>query len=249
MYRVEVFFYGDLNFFLTGKNRKREGEVFFREKRSVKDLVESFGVPHVEIDTLLVNGSPVDFSYIVADNDRIEVFPGISAPGCENSLKLKPETDCETAFVLDVHLKKLASRMRLLGLDSEYSDRMSDPEIAFISSSQNRMVLTRDRQLLMRREVVRGMYVMSRGTENQIREVLERLNLWNCCRPFTRCIRCNGELGIIEDISQIRKSIPPGVLRWCSKYHSCSSCGKIYWEGSHFERLKKIVGEILNRRE
>ncbi len=248
MYRVEVFFYGDLNFFLTGRNRKRGGEVFFRGRRSVKDLVESFGVPHVEVDSLCVNGSPVDFSYIVADNDRIEVFPDIPASGGENSIKLKPETDCETAFVLDVHLKKLASRMRLLGLDSEYSDRMSDGEIAFISSSENRMVLTRDRQLLMRREVIRGMYVMSRGTENQIREVLERLDLWDCCRPFTRCTRCNGELGAIEDISLIRKNVPPGVRRWCSKYHICSSCGNIYWEGSHYERLKKVVGEIMDHR-
>ncbi len=248
MYRVGVSFHGDLNFFLAGKNRKRGGEVFFRGRRSVKDLIESLGVPHVEVDGIFVNGAPVDFRYVVADNDRIEVFPDISISGRKKTIKLKQETDCSTRFLLDVHLKKLASRMRLLGLDTDFSENRNDRELALISSSLNKMVLTRDRQLLMHKNVLSGMYVMSTGTENQIREVLERLDLWECCRPFTRCISCNGNLAEIHDESLIKERVPPGVREWCTKYHACSSCMNIYWEGSHFNRLKKIVGEILGGR-
>jgi uncharacterized protein len=92
------------------------------------------------------------------------------------------------------------------------------------------------------------MYVMSTGTDNQIREVLERLNLWECCRPFTRCIRCNGELVEIADESLIKNRVPPGVREWCTRYHACSSCENIYWEGSHFNRLKIIAEDIMGSR-
>jgi uncharacterized protein len=248
MYRAEIRFHEKLNFFLQRKNREREIRVSYRGKRSVKDLIESFGVPHVEVDCIFAGGMPVDFEYILNDNERVEVFPDTTLFGGKDCIKLKPETDCTTHFVLDVHLKKLASRMRLLGLDTDYSENRSDRELALISSTRNRLVLTRDRQLLMHRNVLRGMYVMSTGTDNQIREVLERLNLWECCRPFTRCIRCNGELVEISDESLIKNRVPPGVREWCTRYHACSSCENIYWEGSHFNRLKIIAEDIMGSR-
>jgi uncharacterized protein with PIN domain len=245
---IEVRFHEKLDFFLRRKNRKKGIRVSYKGKRSVKDLIESLGVPHVEVGYIFVDGMPVDFHYLLNSNETVEVFPnGVLSCG-DNCIKLKPENDCATRFVLDVHLRKQAFRMRLLGLDTDYSENRNDSEIAFISSSRNRLLLTRDRQLLMRKNIVSGMYVMSTGTENQIVEVLERLDLWECCRPFTRCISCNGDLIEIHDRLFIKKWVPPGVREWCTEYHTCTSCKKVYWEGSHFHRMKKIVEEIMGSR-
>jgi len=248
MYAVTIRFYEELNFFLTRDKRKTDLKSNFTGRRSVKDFIESFGVPHVEVDLILVNSEPVDFSYIVKDRDRISVYPVFERLDITGVSGLRPKPLRRPRFVLDVHLRKLAKRLRLLGFDVDYSKDRDDAELASVSQNESRILLTRDRQLLMHRIVDRGLYVRNTDPEKQINEILDRLDLRKSCTPFSRCIECNGEIYKldIENLKpEIILSIPKGVLECCNEFFACSLCKRIYWKGSHYDRLVEIINKIL----
>jgi uncharacterized protein len=249
MYRITIRFYEELNDFLPRDMRKRDIEHCFTGKRSVKDLVESMGVPHVEVDLILVNGESVGFDYLIEDGDRISVYPVFESFDIAGTGRLRPEPLREVRFVLDVHLRKLARQLRLLGFDVDYSEHRDDPELAEISSREGRALLTRDRRLLMRRIVTRGIIIRNTDPERQVLEVLERLQLSGMCRPFTRCIECNGGMEELEygsdAYSLLEGNIPEGVRAWCREFYRCRDCGRLYWKGSHYDRLRARVEKIL----
>lgn len=245
MYRVTIRFYEELNDFLEPSRRKRDIEASFPERRSVKDLVESFGVPHVEVDLILVNGESVDFSRIVADGDRISVYPMFESIDIGPVTRLRPAPLREPRFVLDVHLQKLARRLRLLGFDVDFSPNRDDAALADIAEAEDRILLSRDRQLMMRRKVARGLYVRNTDPEKQVAEVLDRLDLRCRCRPFTRCIECNGMIEALDPDASPDPDIPPGVRAWCREYYRCRGCGRVYWKGSHYVKLIKTVEKFL----
>ncbi len=249
MYRITIRFYEELNDFLSKEMRKKDIDFSFMGKRSVKDLIESMGIPHVEVDLILVNGKSVDFSYIINNEDRISVYPVFETFSIEEVTHLRKSPLRDTKFVLDVHLRKLARRMRLLGLDVDYKADRDDPELAKIAEDENRILLTRDRQLLKRKNVSRGIIIRNTDPEAQILEVLERLDLWSTCEPFTRCIECNGEMSELpinsNNFNKFKRRIPEEVRSWCTEYHQCSSCSKIYWKGTHYKKLDDIVNRIM----
>ena len=251
MYTIIIRFYEELNDFLQHSKKKRDIEFSFKGRRSVKDLVESFGVPHVEVDLILVNGDSVDFSYIVQDSDRISVYPVFESVSIDNVTRLRPKSLRDLKFVLDVHLGKLVKRMRLLGFDVDYDKSRDDEELAMISENENRVLLSRDRQLMMRKNVSRGLYIRSTDPEKQIIELLERLDLWRLCSPFTRCVECNNFIEMLEfegdDFNAVKDQIPEGVLVWCKEYFICQGCRRIYWKGSHYDKMIKIVEKIIER--
>jgi uncharacterized protein with PIN domain len=204
------------------------------------------------VDLLLVNGVSADFSYIVKDGDRISVYPVFETFSVGAVTRLRPLPLRDPRFVLDVHLRKLARRLRLLGFDVDYLPARGDIELAEISDSEKRILLTRDRQLLMRKNVSRGLCVRHTDPEKQIVEVLDRLDLWDRCRPFTRCIECNGAIHPLLDgdpaLAEVAGRIPPGVSSWCGEYHFCGNCGRVYWKGSHYGKLKTRVDRIFSSR-
>lgn len=249
MYRVTIRFYEELNDFLPAADRKKDIDFEFRGRRSVKDLIESFGVPHVEVDLILVNGESVGFSRIVADGDRISVYPVFESLDVGPVTRLRPEALRDPRFVLDVHLRKLARHLRLMGFDVDYRPDRDDDALADIAERDGRILLSRDRQLMMRRKVSRGLYVRNTDPDLQVDEVLERLDLRKLCRPFTRCIECNGLIGPVDPgPAGIEDLIPPGVRSWCAEYYRCRGCGRIYWKGSHYEKLMKRVDKINHGR-
>lgn len=251
MYNITIRYYEELNDFLPQDQRKKDISFSFAGRRSVKDLIESMGVPHVEVDMILVNGLSVDFAYIINDGDRISVYPVFESMDISGVTRLRPSPLRETKFVLDVHLRKLARRMRLLGFDVDYEEHRDDNLLAEISGRENRILLTCDRQLLMRKIVSRGIIIRSRNPEEQIIEVIKRLQLQSQISPFTRCIECNGLLADIitgsTEFESLKNRIPTGVMEWCSEYYRCPSCGRIYWRGSHYDKLKERVERIKNR--
>lgn len=251
MYNVTIRYFEELNFFLPRNQRDRDLLYSFSGRRSVKDLIESMGIPHVEVDVIFVNGASVSFSYIVNDGDRINVYPDFKLSGTGGVLKPGVSPPAETKFVLDVHLRKLARDMRLLGFDVDYADNRDDAILAEISHRENRILLTCDRQLLMRKIVSRGIIVRSRDPGVQIIEVIERLHLHDQISPFTRCIECNGTIESIDidnaEFAVERSIVPEGVLSWCKDYFLCTSCRKIYWKGSHYDRLSLKLEKVLNR--
>ncbi len=250
-YNITIRFYEELNDFLPKEQRKKDIKYSFQGRRSVKDLIEAMGVPHVEVDLILVNGQPGDFSSIVQDRDRITVYPVFETFSINKVSRLHQSPLRDLNFVLDVHLGKLARRMRLLGFDVDYQKERHDSELASISAATNRILLTRDVQLLKRKNITRGLFVRNTDPEKQIIEILERLDLWEECNPFHRCIECNG---IIEKIilnnnnESLKNKIPEGVLKWCKEFFICNTCERIYWKGSHYEKLQKIIQKITDEK-
>jgi uncharacterized protein len=243
--KVRLRFYEELNFFLREEQRKRIIDVEAAEGQTVKDLGESFGVPHVEIDLILVDGESVDFSYQVRPGDFISFYPVFERLDIAGLSGLRPEPLRVPRFIADVHLGTLARRLRFLGFSTEYGRRTGDEELARRCAEEDLILLTRDRQLLMRRIVSRGLYVRSTDPFEQVREVVRRLDLFRLISPFSRCVGCNGELRPLPteggEWERHKGEIPPGVRRWCRAYKICRCCGKIYWKGSHFEKLEALL--------
>ncbi|MDC7240187.1 MAG: Mut7-C RNAse domain-containing protein [Spirochaetales bacterium] len=243
---ITIRFYEELNDFLKGYPLKEDIPFSFAGRRSVKDLIESFGVPHTEIDLILVNGGAVDFTYIVADGDRISVYPVFESMEIGGLSPLREIPLRDTRFVLDVHLGKLARDLRMLGFDSDYASDRDDPELAEISVSENRILLTRDRGLLKRSIVTHGLYIHSDQPEEQLKEILTKLDLFKRIRALTRCLVCNTPLIRLEgnELERHRSEIPPKVLERQKEFSCCLSCNKIYWKGDHWKNMVRRIKEL-----
>ncbi len=235
-------FYAELNDFLPTHRRGKTIPHCFQQNPAVKDLIESLGVPHTEVDLILVNGESVDFDHPVHDADRISVYPVFESIDLTPILRVRPHPLREVRFVLDIHLGKLASLLRLLGFDTLYKNDYDDPELARISRTEGRILLTRDRGLLKRSLVTHGYCVREHNPRAQIKEVLRRFDLARGFIPFSRCLRCNGLIRPVGK-NEILQLIPSGVQKRFVSFYRCDSCRGVYWEGSHYEKLKKEVEE------
>ena len=252
MIDVTVTLHEDLHFFLAAPSRRRDINASFHVTRSVKDLIESLGVPHVEVDCILVNGACVGFDYLLKEGDAVSVFPPNLPPestGCQEAelLRLCPPDRQNPAFLADVHLKTLARLLRMLGFDTLYDSGWDDNDLACISERENRVLLSRDTRLLMRNSVTRGLYVRSTNPDKQVIEVIRRFHLADRFCPFKRCISCNGEIAGIGREDLVDDCIPPAVRSRTDHFFRCAKCGKYYWNGSHVERMTGRIEKI--RRE
>ncbi len=239
-------FYEELNDFLPQERRKVCFSHHFQRRASIKDLIEAQGVPHTEIELILVNGCSVDFSYIVQDGDRISVYPIFEAFDLQSLVRVRPTPMRVSRFVLDVHLGKLARYLRLLGFDTLYRNDYEDGELARLSSETHRILLTRDRHLLKRAVITHGYYVRSVDPRRQIEEILERFDLYRVIQPFQRCVRCNGRLAATPK-PQIVERLLPETRRWIEEFWVCEDCAQIYWEGSHLPHLRWWIDRLQAR--
>ncbi|HBB34126.1 MAG TPA: twitching motility protein PilT [Cyanobacteria bacterium UBA8803] len=244
MSQAEFQFLAELNHFLPPSKQQISFPHFFKGRTSIKDTIEALGVPHPEVDAILVNGESVDFSYILQDGDRITVYPVSVAREIPSTIHLRPTHLPEYRFVLDIHLGKLANGLRMLGFDTLYRNDYDDAELAQISAAENRILLTRDKGLLMRSMVTYGYYVRATNPERQIVEVLQRFNLSGLVSPFHRCIRCNGLLEAVAKESIIDQ-IPPKKQLSIHEFHRCQECAQIYWKGSHYDRMQEFINGVL----
>ena len=236
-------FYEELNDFLPSDRRKVEFSHGFERRSSIKDMIEAFGVPHPEIDLILVNGQSVDFSYIVADGDRVSVYPVFECLDVSPLLRLRPEPLRNPRFVVDCNLGRLARYLRLLGLDTLYRNNYTDDEVANISQQQHRIILTRDRRLLLRKIISHGLFVRAVQPREQAREVIARLDLHRNIKPFTRCTHCNAVLHSVEK-QRIEHHLQPKTRQYYHQFLQCPDCGQIYWRGSHYERAQRLIREL-----
>jgi len=246
MAQAELRFYEELNDFLAPELRRQAFRHTFERRTSVKDMIESFGVPHTEIDVILVNGRPVDFSWIVQDGDRISVYPVFESLDISPLLRLRPSPLRNPAFVLDSNLGRLARYLRLLGFDCLYRNDFDDATVAEIASREQRIVLTRDRALLQRKFIARGFFVRADTPSEQAREVLARLDLYRLVAPYTRCTRCNGLLQAANK-QDIEHRLEPKTRRYYDRFRQCTQCGQIYWQGSHHARAQHLIEELTRR--
>jgi uncharacterized protein with PIN domain len=245
MSHVELRFYAELNDFLRDAWKKKRFRLELNRRTSVKDLIESLGVPHTEVEVILANGVSVDFSYIVKDSDDLSIYPMFESVDVSPILKLRDEPLRETRFVLDCHLGRLARYLRQFGFDTLYRTDYNDDDLAEISSTQHRILLTRDRNLLKRSIITHAYFIRDHDPRKQLDEVIRRFDLKNRIIPFGRCTRCNG---IVEEVDKtaIADQLEPKTRKYFDTFWQCSSCGQIYWEGSHVKHMLELTDEVLN---
>ncbi|HLN53538.1 MAG TPA: Mut7-C RNAse domain-containing protein [Lentimicrobium sp.] len=237
-------FYEELNDFLPIKKRKVAFEHSFTGKPTVKDLIEALGVPHAEVDLILVNGDSVTFSYILKDKDFVSVYPVFESVDISVITRLREKPLREPAFILDVHLGRLARYLRMLGFDASYRNDYDDNEIIAASLKEHRIILTRDIGLLKVGAVTHGYYVRTQIPKEQVKEVIKRFDLVYSIRPFNRCINCNQALEKVTR-DEVTDQLQPLTILYFNKFFRCTGCGKVFWEGSHFERMKTFIADLI----
>ena len=233
-------FYAELNSLLPIKHRFREIRQVFKGSQTVKHLIESLGIPHTEIDLILVNGTSVDFSYIPKEGDHISVYPVFESFDISTLNRLRPIPLRDSRFVLDGHLGRLAAYLRMLGFDCMYRNDFSDEELAQISDTEKRILITRDRGLLKRSQVSHGYLLTTRDPRQQLLAVIYRFDLVSSFKPFARCIACNGILMTINKEAVI-DLLEPRTKQYFEKFKQCTDCGKIYWKGSHYDHMLGFI--------
>jgi len=248
MARARFRFYEELNDFLPPERRKVEFEHEFDRRASVKDMIEAIGVPHPEIELILVNGESVSFDHIVRDGDRIAVYPMFEALDVRAALKLRDEPLRTTRFVLDTQLGTLARYLRLCGFDTLYRNDFGDAEIAGISAREHRILLTRDRDVLKRRIVTHGYFVRADDPRCQLAEVFDRFDLHDATAPFTRCARCNGLLRDVDKQAIVHR-LRPLTRHYFDDFRICADCGHIYWHGSHVQQIERLLASLEDDRK
>ena len=237
-------FHGDLSYFLDSRTaRAPVVEKWLREKTSIKDVIESFGIPHTEVDLILVNGRPVGFSHQLLTGGEIDVFPFAISPELFAAHRLQQR--CLTTFVADGHLGKLARDLRLLGIDICYDSRATDAQLLTIATTEHRALLTRDRRLLMHGIVQDGYCPRSHLHEEQTLEVVRRFDLAEMIAPYARCLHCNGLLRRVAK-TDVLEHLEPLTRIYYEDFHRCDDCRKIYWPGSHFAKLQARIERIRN---
>jgi uncharacterized protein len=228
MHQAHFLFVGRLNDFLPRDQREQLLAVDFRERQSVKHLAESLGVPHPEIGQVQVNGREGTLNTIMQAGDRVEVHP------IPNGCPVEPR------FVLDGHLGRLAAYLRMLGFDCLYQNDYKDEDLAEIAQSEGRILLSRDRRLLMRKVVVHGYCLRSLDSTEQLSEVIRRFDLMQRIVPFHRCLRCNHPLELVAKEAVIDR-LEPLTKLYFDEFQICPACQQIYWKGSHYEKMKMLI--------
>ena len=239
---VQLILHGDLAFFLKSKRPSLEREL--SEKTSVKDVIESCGVPHPEVDLILVDEQPVGFDQTLDNEAKVEVFPVQNRDTIHTDKRL--QTTGILRFVADGHLGTLTRNLRLIGFDVAYDQTADDRQLLEVMVRENRALLTRDRRLLMHAIVQHGYCPRSQNASEQTIEVVRRFDLATWIAPFTRCLRCNATLQQTAK-ADIMDKLEPLTKIYYDHFRRCPGCNQIYWSGSHFLKLQKRIEEIRSR--
>jgi uncharacterized protein with PIN domain len=234
MSKAHFLFFGRLNDFLPQDQRAQRLSVDFRERQSIKHLAESLGVPHPEIGAVQVNGREGTLHTITQDGDRVDVHP------LPNGCPVEPR------FVLDSHLGRLAAYLRMLGFDCLYQNDYTDEDLAEVAQREDRILLSRDRRLLMRKVVTYGYCLRSLDPPEQLSEVVRRFELAKQIVPFHRCLRCNHPL---EPVSKeaVWDRLEPLTKLYFEEFQICPACRQIYWKGSHYEKMKRLIEQTAGK--
>lgn len=225
-------FSSELERFLAKERRGRPFQYACARAATLKNAIEALGVPHTEVGKVTVNDEPATLQRAVREGDRIEVHAR------------DPEMGSDPIFLADAHLGGLARFLRMLGFDTLHRNAFDDAEIRRLAEQEDRIVLTRDRELLKCREVRRGCYVRALKPESQLEEVAARYGLAPLARPFTLCLHCNLALHAVSP-EEVAHRVPEKILERHQAFTHCRGCDRVYWPGSHYEKMRERLRERL----
>lgn len=238
-------FYAELNDFLPAKQRQQVITYHFNGHLGIKDPIEALGVPHTEVEVILVNGQPADFSYHLKSADQVAVYPQFKCLDLIEFPRLRADRSNPVRFIVDVNLGKLAKLLRLLGFDSLYCNHFQDSVIVATAIAKQRIILTRDRRLLFAKQIEHGYWIRAVKAKKQTHEVLNHFELHAAIQPFSRCLTCNGLLAAVPKASIIEQ-LEPKTKQYYDTFYQCTLCQKIYWEGSHLDHMRHDFAALLS---
>ena len=247
MAEITLTFHGNLPKLLVQRSAGSPLVRHTLERRaSVKDVVESFGIPHPEVGLLKINGRQIGFDALVGDRDDIGIWP--LTPPCDvlTPTVLRPEPLARISFIVDINVAKLAGLLRMAGFDTRHDPDLTDSDLAETAAAEKRILLTRDRSLLKRRNVTFGHLVRTIEPRQQWLEIIQLYGLAGMLQPFSRCLRCNGRL-VPVDKKTILHRLEPLTIKYYDSFHRCADCGRIYWPGSHRERMDADLATLVHR--
>ena len=236
MVKATFRFYGELNDFIASARRQRDFASPCARAATTKHMIEALGVPHTEVELILVNGEPAGLDRLIEDGDRVAAYPAFSSLDAGPLLRAYRQPAGEQRFVADAHLGALARFLRMAGFDTLYDNNYMDGEIEQVAIAEGRTVLTRDRELLKRRGIARGCYVHAIDAMGQFREIVRRLGLAGSMKPFTLCLKCNAPLRAAAKAEVIDR-LPPSVREHHTEFSVCDTCHGVFWKGSHWRRM------------
>jgi uncharacterized protein with PIN domain len=241
-----ITFLDELNNFLPRGMKDQVLNHEFKGNPSIKHIIESLGVPHTEIGQILVNDQSVNFSHQVHSGNTIIVYPASPEVDHLSGLFQTGKLTIEPCFILDNHLGKLAKYLRILGVDTLYENNYHDNQLEQIAVEYTRILLTRDRQLLMRKTIRYGYAVHSLIPDEQMIEVIRRFGLTKLLNPFHRCLQCNTTLDSVPK-EDILPRLEPLTKKYFHEFHICSKCDRVYWKGSHYDRMVKLISKLVEK--
>jgi uncharacterized protein with PIN domain len=233
-------FYEELNDFLAPAQRKRDITVRCAECATTKHMIEALGVPHTEVDLILVNGASAGFERLIAQGDRIAVYPKFERFDISGLVRVRAAPLRRPRFIADAHVGGLARLLRMAGFDTLYDNASGDADIERLAGAEDRIILTRDRDLLKRASITHGCYVRALKPESQFREIMDRLDLHALAHPFTLCLHCNAPLRPIAK-ADVSARLPDMVRAGQEEFSTCGCCGRVYWKGSHWKRMAALL--------
>jgi uncharacterized protein len=240
--KIILKFEPEFDFFLAKIHRAGPVDYCLNRQASVKDIIESFGIPHTEVGKITFDDQEIDFSTLPRVSGVIQVF-GIDPPFSVLSPSLlRPVPLNYIEFVADVNVIRLGRLMILLGLDVCYSSTYSDSDIADIAQTQGRIVLTRDTGLLKRKKIVFARRVKANLPDDQLIEIIDFFGLEPLISLFSRCTHCNVQLMPVEK-QTVLHLLEPKTKRYFDTFLQCPRCKKVFWKGSHCDKIQqKIAG-------
>ena len=241
---AHIHFHQPLQELLRSRNRESLQPIEFKGHQTIKHLVESMGIPHTEVGMLQVMDSRIGFGYLIISGDVVHVYPATAVQDHLSGMFKDGQMVIPGHFILDNHLGKLAGDLRMLGFDADYCNQYQDQELAESAIAQSRILLTRDRQLLMRKFIQYGYLVRSLDPDEQLLEILQRFNLSADINLFQRCMRCNHVLKPVEK-KAIEHRLEPLTKKYFFEFKICTGCQQVYWAGSHVEKMEKRLAGIM----
>jgi len=155
-------------------------------------------------------------------------------------------------FIADNNVGKLAKWLRIIGYDTLFFEEKDDNKMIEIALNENRVILTRDTQLMKRRLVTEGklkaLLIEQDNSKAQLQVVMKNLALNCLSKPFSLCLECNQAL-IPRSKEEVQNSVPPYIFKTQNQYTECPACHRIYWQGTHWQAMIKELNNLTTEGE